>query len=188
MKEQTNQKKEDKKPVDRGVEGFHKWASGARKPTKEEEELAKSYSAAQTPFGEPDHVPHSEMEEQFDKQSKENYERLDREVMDSLREADTLCTNLDKYKPLKATERKKVRELIGWQERLLVWMFRIAFMTFMYMYWHVTDVSIKKSQEQIKELQEKVELLNEMFNPTEAPEETNQWNVIEEPQIMLVRN
>lgn len=180
MKEQTNQKKDEKKPVDRGAEGFHKWASGARKPTKEEEEFAKSIHPA---------TPYRSMEEQFDKQSKEDYERIDREVMDAIKETDKyLPKDLDKYEPLKATERKKVRELIGWQERLLVWMFRIAFMTFMYMYWHVTDVNIKKAQEQIRELQEKVELLNEMFNPTEAPEETNQWNVIEEPQIMLVRN
>ena len=27
-------------------------------------------------------------------------------------------------------ERRKLRELMGWQERFLVWMFRIAFMTF----------------------------------------------------------
>ena len=160
MKENT--KKEDKKPVDRGAEGFHKWASGARKPTKEEEEFAQSIHPA---------TPYRSMEEQFDKQSKENYERIDREVMDSLREADTLCPNLDKYEPLKATERKKLRELMGWQERLLVWIFRIAFMTFMYMYWHVTDVTIKKSQERITALEERVELLNEMLNPTEAPEE-----------------
>ena len=165
-------KKDDKKPVDRGAEGFHKWASGARKPTKEEEELAKQYSAAQTPFGEPDHVPHSEMEEKFDEQSKESYERLDREVMDAIKETDKyLPKDLDKYEPLKATERKKLRELMGWQERLLVWMFRIAFMTFMYMYWHVTDVTIKKSQERITALEERVEQLNELLNPTEAPEE-----------------
>lgn len=160
MKENT--KKDDKKPVDRGVEGFHKWAAGARKPTKEEEELAKSIHPA---------TPYRSMEEHFDKQSKENYDRIDREVMDSLREADTICPNLNKYEPLKATERKKVRELIGWQERFLVWLIRFTLMLFLYAYWQVHYPGYLKDKERIRELEEKVELLNEMLNPTEAPEE-----------------
>ena len=55
---------------------------------------------------------------------------------------------------------------MGWQERFLVWMFRIAFMTFMYMYWHVTDVRIRQSMERIDFLEEKVEQLNGIYNPT----------------------
>lgn len=115
---------------------------------------------------------HEEIEKDFDRISDENYERLDKEVTKAIKDFnDHMPRNLDKYSPLRATERKKVRELIGWQERLLVWMFRIAFLTFMYMYWHVTDVTIKKSQERITALEERVELLNEMLNPMEAPEE-----------------
>ena len=75
------------------------------------------------------------------------------------------------HAPLTYKERRKLRELMGWQERLLVWMFRIAFMTFMYMYWHVTDVRIKQNTERIQELEEKVELVKEAVLPTEAPEE-----------------
>lgn len=124
---------------------------------------------SETPFGEPDHIPHSEMEERFDRQSKENYERIDKEFMDAIEETDRKCSKSDircGYAPLTYKERKAVRELIGWQERLLVWMFRIAFLTYMYMYWHVTDVRIRQSMERIDSLEEKVEQLNGICNPT----------------------
>lgn len=123
----------------------------------------------ETPFGEPDHIPHSEMEERFDRQSKENYDRIDKEFMDAIEETDRKCSKSDiccGYAPLTYKERKVVRELIGWQERLLVWMFRIAFLTYMYMYWHVTDVRIRQSMERIDSLEEKVEQLNGICNPT----------------------
>lgn len=123
----------------------------------------------ETPFGEPDHIPHSEMEERFDRQSKENYDRIDKEFMDAIEKTDRECRKTDirsGHAPLTYKERKSVRELIGWQERLLVWMFRIAFLTFMYMYWHVTDVRIKQSMERIDSLEEKVEQLNGICNPT----------------------
>lgn len=121
---------------------------------------------SETPFGEPDHIPHSEMEERFDRQSKENYERIDKELMDAIEETDKKCEKPDRYAPLTCKERRAVRELIGWQERLLVWMFRIAFLTYMYMYWHVADVRIKQSMERINSLEEKVEQLNGICNPT----------------------
>lgn len=123
----------------------------------------------ETPFGEPDHIPHSEMEERFDRQSKENYDRIDKEFMDVIEETDRECRKADirsGHALLTYKERKAVRELIGWQERFLVWMFRIAFLTFMYMYWHVTDVRIKQSMERIDSLEEKVEQLNGICNPT----------------------
>ena len=123
----------------------------------------------ETPFGEPDHIPHSEMEERFDRQSKENYDRIDKEFMDAIEETDRECRKADirsGHAPLTYKERKSVRELIGWQERFLVWMFRIAFLTFMYMYWHVTDVRIRQSMERIDSLEEKVEQLNGICNPT----------------------
>lgn len=128
----------------------------------------------ETPFGEPDHIPYREMEERFDRQSKENYDRIDKEFMDAIEEADRECKKADirsGHAPLTYKERRALRELMGWQERLLVWMFRIAFMTFMYMYWHVTDVCIKQNMERIRELEEKVGLVNEAAMPTEAPEE-----------------
>lgn len=129
---------------------------------------------AETPFGEPNHIPHSEMEERFDRQSKENYERIDREFMDAIEEADRECKKADirsGHAPLTREERRKLRELMGWEERLLVWMFRITFMTFMYMYWHVADVRIKQNTERIRELEAKVGLVNEVAMPMEASEE-----------------
>ena len=39
-----------------------------------------------TPFGEPDHTAETPMEERFDRISKENYERIDREVMSGIDE------------------------------------------------------------------------------------------------------
>ncbi len=155
MKTQTN-------PTS-GADAFHAWASGAKEKTPEEKARDAQYSAARP-----------NMEEEFDRVSKENYERIDREVIDAMKETDMVCKKADirsGHAPLTYKERKAVRELIGWQERLLVWMFRIAFMTFMYMYWHVTDVRIKQNMERIQELEEKVELVKEAVMPTEAPEE-----------------
>lgn len=129
----------------------------------------KKTTQSKTPFGEPDHIPHSEMEERFDRQSKENYERIDKEFVEAMEKTDKECKKADirsGHAPLTYKERKAVRELIGWQERLLVWMFRIAFLTFMYMYWHVTDVRIRQSMERIDSLEEKVEQLNWICNPT----------------------
>jgi hypothetical protein len=150
MKTQTN-------PTS-GADAFHAWASGAKEKTPEEKARDAQYSAARP-----------NMEEEFDRVSKENYERIDREVIDAMKETDMVCKKADirsGHAPLTYKERKAVRELIGWQERLLVWMFRIAFLTFMYMYWHVTDVRIRQSMERIDSLEEKVEQLNGICNPT----------------------
>ena len=161
------------------ADAFHAWASGAKEKTPEEKARDAQYSAA-----------HAHIEKEFDRISDENYERIDKEFVEAMKETDRECKKADirsGHAPLTYKERRKLRELMGWQERFLVWMFRIAFMTFMYMYWHVTDVNIKKSQEQIKELQEKVELLNEMLNPTEAPEESNHWMLCNGTGTMLAR-
>ena len=133
-----------------------------------------STAQTETPFGEPDHIPYSEMEERFDRQSKENYDRIDKEFLDAIEETNGECDEVDirtGHAPLTCEERRKLRELMGWEERLLVWMFRITFMTFMYMYWHVTDVRIKQNTERIQELEEKAGLVNGAATPTEAPEE-----------------
>lgn len=133
----------------------------------------KAYTEAEeSPFGEPDHIPHSEMERRFDEQSKENYERIDREAMKALEETDKILTaSARKCGRLLPSERRKVRELINWQERFLVWIMRITFMLFLYAYWYVEHPKCLAAQEKVKALEERVEQLNEMFNPTEAPEE-----------------
>lgn len=149
---------EQKNKPTSAADAFHAWASGAKEKTPEEKARDAQYSAA-----------HSNMEEEFDRISKENYERIDREFMDAIEETDRECKRADirsGHAPLTYKERRKLRELMGWQERLLVWMFRIAFMTFMYMYWHVTDVRIRQSMERIDSLEEKVEQLNGICNPT----------------------
>ena len=154
---------EQKNKSTSAADAFHAWASGAKEKTPEEKARDAQYSAA-----------HSKMEEEIDRISNENYERIDREVVDAMEETDRVCKRADirsGHAPLTYKERRKLRELMGWQERLLVWMFRIAFMTFMYMYWHVTDVRIKQNTERIRELEEKVELVKEAVLPTEAPEE-----------------
>lgn len=112
---------------------------------------------SKTPFGEPDHIPHSETERRFDEQSKENYERIDREVMDAL-------------KPLLPYERKAVRKTIDGMERFTVWLYRITFMLFLFAYWCVEHPKCLAAQERVKALEERVEQLSEMLNPTEATE------------------
>ncbi len=154
---------EQKNKPTSGADAFHAWASGAKEKTPEEKARDAQYSAA-----------HDRIEKEFDRISDENYERIDKEFMDAIEETDRECKKADirsGHAPLTYKERRKLRELMGWQERLLVWMFRIAFMTFMYMYWHVTDVRIKQNMERIQELEEKVELVKEAVMPTEAPEE-----------------
>lgn len=72
----------------------------ATEKTPEEKARDAQYSAA-----------HSKMEEEFDRISNENYERIDREVVDAMKETDKECKRADilsGHAPLTYKERKAV--------------------------------------------------------------------------------
>ena len=104
----------------------------------------------------------SEREDMFDSISEENYNRIDKEVVDGIKKTnllvwiDNLLDNPKKYLQFLPRERKRLRELMGWQERLLVWLIRLTFFMFMYAYWNVHYPQYQKAQERIAELENKL--------------------------------
>ena len=149
----------------------------------------KKTTQNKTPFGEPDHIPHSEMEKQFDEQSKKNYERIDKEVVDALKEADRICPkeDFDECRPLLPSERKAVRKTIAGMERFTVWLSRITFMLFLFAYWCVEHPKCLAAQEKVKALEERVEQLESIVNPTNMPVETI-WFDPTNSNTMIARN
>jgi hypothetical protein len=104
----------------------------------------------------------SKLEERFDHVSEENYKRIDKEVVDGIKKTDllvwidNLLDNPKKYLPFRPSERRDLRDLMGWQERLFVWLVRLTLFIFLFTYWNVHYPKCQQAQERITELENRL--------------------------------